>query len=137
MISAQIPAKPAQKIKLPDASPPFFLRVLVTALLMFFLFGISIAISLYSKEFNSPPPTNFESCRLAKGSMIEESYPEVCVTKKGLRFTREISSREKVLLETTENGVFCGGIAGILCPEGYTCEYDGNYPDASGTCKSN
>lgn len=28
----------------------------------------------------------------------------------------------------------CGGIAGILCPEGYTCNKKGNYPDASGTC---
>lgn len=30
---------------------------------------------------------------------------------------------------------FCGGIAGILCPEGYRCQLDGNYPDAGGTCQ--
>lgn len=29
---------------------------------------------------------------------------------------------------------FCGGIAGILCPVGFTCRMDGNYPDAGGTC---
>jgi putative hemolysin len=29
---------------------------------------------------------------------------------------------------------FCGGIAGIVCPEGYECQLEGNYPDASGTC---
>ena len=29
---------------------------------------------------------------------------------------------------------FCGGIAGIKCPEGYICQLDGNYPDAAGTC---
>ena len=31
-------------------------------------------------------------------------------------------------------GQFCGGIAGILCPEGYYCKYEGSYPDASGVC---
>lgn len=29
---------------------------------------------------------------------------------------------------------FCGGIAGINCPEGYSCQLDGNYPDAGGVC---
>jgi len=33
-----------------------------------------------------------------------------------------------------EEGQFCGGITGIICPEGYSCKYDGNYPDASGVC---
>ncbi|MEY4731872.1 MAG: hypothetical protein RL681_818 [Candidatus Parcubacteria bacterium] len=29
---------------------------------------------------------------------------------------------------------FCGGIAGIACPAGYRCAYDGTYPDAGGHC---
>ncbi|MFH0923218.1 MAG: hypothetical protein V1825_00600, partial [Candidatus Falkowbacteria bacterium] len=29
---------------------------------------------------------------------------------------------------------FCGGIAGIECCSGLTCEYDGDYPDAGGVC---
>lgn len=33
-------------------------------------------------------------------------------------------------------GQFCGGIAGIMCPERYFCQYDGDYPDASGYCAS-
>lgn len=38
-----------------------------------------------------------------------------------------------------ENGqckqdLFCGGIAGIECPEGYKCVLDGTYPDAGGIC---
>jgi len=28
----------------------------------------------------------------------------------------------------------CGGIAGLECPDGFICEYDGDYPDASGVC---
>lgn len=31
-------------------------------------------------------------------------------------------------------GEFCGGIAGIMCDSGLTCDYDGTYPDAGGTC---
>lgn len=29
---------------------------------------------------------------------------------------------------------FCGGIAGVQCKSGYSCQLDGNYPDAGGTC---
>ena len=35
------------------------------------------------------------------------------------------------------SGQFCGGIAGKLCPSGYSCKLDGNYPDAGGTCIKN
>ncbi len=35
--------------------------------------------------------------------------------------------------ECCENKI-CGGIAGLPCPEGYECELDGDYPDASGEC---
>lgn len=31
-------------------------------------------------------------------------------------------------------GAFCGGIAGIECPVGFSCQMEGNYPDASGSC---
>lgn len=34
-------------------------------------------------------------------------------------------------------GKFCGGFAGIICPKGYECKYDGDYPDASGICIKN
>ena len=34
----------------------------------------------------------------------------------------------------TAQGDFCGGIAGFTCSEGWTCELDGDYPDAGGTC---
>ena len=37
--------------------------------------------------------------------------------------------------ETNTNGSqFCGGIAGLPCPAGFTCKLDGEYPDAGGVC---
>lgn len=35
--------------------------------------------------------------------------------------------------ESTEDQ-FCGGFAGKLCPEGFTCKLEGDYPDAGGKC---
>lgn len=31
-------------------------------------------------------------------------------------------------------GQFCGGIGAVQCINGYACLFDGNYPDAGGTC---
>ena len=38
---------------------------------------------------------------------------------------------------TDTAGQFCGGIAGVMCPSGYTCKLEGSYPDAGGTCIQN
>ncbi|MBU1500045.1 hypothetical protein KKE48_04225, partial [Patescibacteria group bacterium] len=45
----------------------------------------------------------------------------------------QILSTFKFTDESSE-GKFCGGFAGVICPEGYSCKYDGSYPDASGKC---
>lgn len=34
----------------------------------------------------------------------------------------------------SDGGIFCAGITGISCPNGYKCKYDGKYPDAGGVC---
>jgi len=34
----------------------------------------------------------------------------------------------------SRSGQFCGGLTGTSCPAGFTCKYDGNYPDAGGIC---
>ena len=38
--------------------------------------------------------------------------------------------------DTNNSKIICGGIAGILCPSGYTCKPEGNYPDAAGICEN-
>jgi len=42
----------------------------------------------------------------------------------------------KFINETTATTdiLFCGGIAGKVCPTNYYCKYEGSYPDAGGTC---
>ena len=46
---------------------------------------------------------SFEDCLKSKGSVIQESYPEVCVTKSGQRFIQEISEEERMQLELGED----------------------------------
>lgn len=43
---------------------------------------------------------------------------------------------EKPVVTKPENkpGAFCGGIAGKMCPAGYICASEGDYPDAGGIC---
>ncbi|MFA5931021.1 MAG: Kazal-type serine protease inhibitor family protein [archaeon] len=44
----------------------------------------------------------------------------------------EIISEGTCAENSTEK--FCGGIAAIQCPSGFTCKLDGTYPDAGGKC---
>jgi hypothetical protein len=41
---------------------------------------------------------------------------------------------EELVLDCADEGGMCGGIAGISCCDGLTCQLEGDYPDASGTC---
>lgn len=64
---------------------------------------------------------DFDSC-VAAGNPVLESYPRQC------------PHGEMMFVEDISKDAMCGGIAAIQCDEGYTCELDGNYPDASGIC---
>ncbi|MFA4827169.1 MAG: hypothetical protein WC596_02895 [Candidatus Shapirobacteria bacterium] len=55
-------------------------------------------------------------------------------SSKTVPITPIVTSTEK---DNAVEGRFCGGIAGILCSEGYECKLDGNYPDAGGKCLKN
>lgn len=46
---------------------------------------------------------------------------------------KQVSSPQPTPTPAIE-GEFCGGIAGVECPESYKCQLEGNYPDASGKC---
>lgn len=54
-------------------------------------------------------------------------------------FSPELTAEQDATLNPTTDqsnaeGKFCGGFAGIVCPDGYSCKYDGKYPDAGGVC---
>lgn len=40
-------------------------------------------------------------------------------------------------LNSESDNIFCGGIAGVSCPDGFSCKYNGDYPDAGGVCIKN
>lgn len=118
-----------KKIPIKSAKPKqvgFATQLLITLLLLAILFGITLFVA-YKLGYKEKPSTNFEECKNAKGSIIQESYPEVCVTKDGQHFTQDISEDELI---------FCGGISGKACPEGYYCQYE-SVPDAGGVCIKN
>ncbi len=74
---------------------------------------------------NSPDVqiTDFESC-VAAGNPVMESYPEQCNDGNNT-YTKDYT------------GEFCGGIAALGCPAGFTCTLESDIPDAGGTCVKN
>jgi len=145
-------------------------------------------------------PTNYQECAARSDSIIQESYPSVCITSSGSRFVETVTQQtpqpntngscvvagcsgelcvpagsettasicvykasyqcyktatcevqsngacgwtqttelNRCLTENEKGsstpGTFCGGIAGMVCPLGFTCQIDGNYPDSGGKC---
>lgn len=47
---------------------------------------------------------------------------------------KNIKPLPPISISPSPSPAFCGGIAGIQCPTGYTCKLDGQYPDAGGLC---
>jgi hypothetical protein len=39
-----------------------------------------------------------------------------------------------IMRSIRKDAQMCGGFAGLSCSTGYTCKYEGNFPDASGKC---
>lgn len=67
-----------------------FLFLALGLLFTILLFG---AIMLVNKT--SVLISSYADCLNAKGSLIQESYPSVCVTKSGQRFVQELTEEEK------------------------------------------
>ena len=87
-----------------------------------------LAYQVWQKQINQP--STYEECIKIPGSLVQESYPAICVAENGKSFVQPLT-------EEVQNPQFCGSIQGIICPEGYVCNYDGDYPDAGGTCIKN
>ena len=76
----------------------FFILIAV----IIFLSGVITTLSLSKSLLFSPTPSNYEECIKSPGAKILESYPEQCVTEKGLPFIRELTDEEKRRLETPD-----------------------------------
>lgn len=57
-----------------------------------------------------------------------------CVPTDGTSNGSSSSSSADTTRPLAQEGEFCGGIAGFQCDTGLTCNYEGDYPDAGGTC---
>lgn len=75
-----------------------FASMVVSAVLMFFLFVVSFFIA-YQTINKQKPPENYDECTKTRGSIIRESYPAVCVTKDNKEFIQPLSPEEQKLLE--------------------------------------
>lgn len=72
----------------------------------------------YKTFFAKPVIKTYKDCVKTKGSVIQESYPQVCVTKSGLRFAQEVSSVTPSLTKAEE----CyKQVTNTKCPEGAEC----------------
>lgn len=69
------------------------------------------------------------------GSDAEEPATEEPATGDEQEPVEEEPAGEPGAGRTSPDGM-CGGIAGFTCPEGEWCDMDGDYPDASGTCRA-
>jgi hypothetical protein len=66
-----------------------------------------------------------------------ESTPEAVELARSIVDTLTIPTAEPSSApgkKLSKEGEFCGGIAGFMCEKGLTCQMEGNYPDAGGTC---
>lgn len=135
---------------------PFFL----TLVLMIFVFGTSAFIAYQTGKTRQDKPSKItEECMIGGcnselcSEASEDLKASICLYepkfecyntatcekqingKCGWTQTEELTRcLTKAGTTNSEENSFCGGFAGITCPEGYTCKLDGNYPDAGGKC---
>ncbi len=71
---------------------------------------------------------------VSRNKTTNESYPTHYFYKNSRTYSLDDNEQILSTFKFIEMSQFCGGIAGIQCPAGYTCKLDGNYPDTGGVC---
>lgn len=75
----------------------------------------------YKAFFVTPTVKSYEECLKAKGSIVQESYPQVCVTKNGIRFVQEVASTDPSITKTKAEECY-EKATNVKCPdEGVSC----------------
>lgn len=100
-------------------------RLLITASTAFILISSFLLSNLRSARI-SPVAASFADCIKVPGSIIQESYPETCITKDGQRFVRpleDIDSGESCAYYTRfgEEIRACATCGDGLCDSYETC----------------
>lgn len=99
-----------------------------------FLYHDAGRTSSYNTVISSPTPTPSPS---STPSMTPSPTPRATPTPIPTPSPSPTPSSSPAVTPTpapSSQAQFCGGIAGISCPAGFTCKLDGNYPDAGGVC---
>lgn len=95
--------KGGEETQTQESPPVFNFAKLVRKNRKWFLLGVGITLFIlsavfvtliYLKATQTMLPSSYEECVKMKGSVIQEIYPEICVTKNGERFTRKISDQK-------------------------------------------
>jgi len=88
------------------------MKILATAILLSSLFAATFLVAYQTTQQSK-----------IKAAMNEVPKAEIILPQEPIQ--KEVK---------VEQPKFCGGIAGLTCPEGYSCKLDGDYPDAGGSC---
>lgn len=107
--------------------------------------GIKVEVDQTSKELNRYLYTITVVFEDLPRTMVQEQGGRVSFsmelvisdqsrTQEAKAIFNQILSTFKFLDQTSSEGQFCGGIAGTECPTGYSCQLEGDYPDAGGKC---
>ncbi len=117
----------------------------------YIVWSCALAVVLLAGCQTATPPTKTTTPKATPIATISESAePSITAspTPLGIEVTSSpMDSLEDTITESPEasasatgslglaaEGEFCGGIAGISCEDGLICQYEGDYPDAGGTC---
>jgi hypothetical protein len=60
--------------------------IIVETSLVVLLITLFVILSVAGVSFKQEPITSYDACVLAKGSIIQESYPARCITSNGQTF---------------------------------------------------
>ncbi|GEM_PF-1742510 len=93
-----IPPFPPVSPVYPISKPKNYAIVWIIAGVVILTIGLGIGL-VAGKYLFSPQVSSYEDCIIAKGSIVQESYPATCVTKDGKSFRQILTDEEKKNLQ--------------------------------------
>jgi hypothetical protein len=85
------------------SSTVMLVRTVAVLFLILTTFGAFYGGMKYQRSLNTQKPTSYDECIKLKDSILQESYPAVCVTKSGDRFTQPLTPQQQEGLKPPPN----------------------------------